>query len=187
MKKQKLVVIGNGMAGMRTIEELLERTPDIYEITVFGDEPYGNYNRILLSPVLAGEKTVDEIMLNDESWYDDNNITLHHGADKRVEEIRRNRKIVITKDGAETPYDRLLIATGSKPFMLPLPGADLEGVIAFRDIKDVDTMLAASKKYKNAVVIGGGLLGTGSRQWLDEKRHERHRHPPDGQLDGNAA
>jgi nitrite reductase [NAD(P)H] large subunit len=159
MKKEKLVVIGNGMAGLRTVEELLERAPDHYDITVIGDEPYGNYNRILLSPVLAGEKTIDEIMLNDLAWYDDNNVTLLHGEGMRVEEIRRSRKVVITEDGTELPYDRLLIATGSKPFMLPLPGADLDGVIAFRDIKDVDTMLAAAKEYKSAVVIGGGLLG----------------------------
>ena len=159
MKKQKLVVIGNGMAGMRTIEELLERAPDAYDITVIGDEPYGNYNRILLSPVLAGEKTIDEIMLNDLDWYKDNQINLIYGEGKRVKEIRRNRKVVIMEDGGEQPYDRLLIATGSKPFMLPLPGADLKGVIAFRDIKDVDTMLAAAQKYKRAVVIGGGLLG----------------------------
>jgi len=157
--KQQLVVIGNGMAGMRCIEELLERTPDLYDIIVFGDEPYGNYNRILLSPVLAGEKTIEEIMLNDKSWYEQNRITLHCGEGKRVVEIRRDRKMVIAEDGSKAPYDRLLIATGSKPFMLPLPGADLEGVIAFRDIKDVDAMLAAAKRYKNAVVIGGGLLG----------------------------
>ena len=157
--KQKLVVIGNGMAGIRTIEDLLELTPDFYDITVFGDEPYGNYNRILLSPVLAGEQTIDDIMLNKIDWYAENNITLHYGDGKRVAEIRRDRKVVIAEDGTEAPFDRLLIATGSKPFMLPLPGKDLEGVIAFRDIADVDTMLAAAKKYKNAVVIGGGLLG----------------------------
>lgn len=159
MAKEKLVIIGNGMAGMRTVEELLERAPDSYDITVFGDEPYGNYNRILLSPVLAGEKTIDDIMLNTKDWYDENNITLLHGEGKRIEEIRRDRKVVLAKDGTEKPYDRLLIATGSKPFMLPLPGANLEGVIAFRDINDVDIMLEAAKNYKSAVVIGGGLLG----------------------------
>lgn len=157
--KEKLVVIGNGMAGMRTVEELLDRAPDMYDITVFGDEPYGNYNRILLSPVLAGEKTISEIMLNDLDWYAQNGITLRHGPANRIAEIRRDRKVVIAEDGSETAYDRLLIATGSKPFMLPLPGVDLEGVIAFRDIKDVDTMLAAARDHKHAVVIGGGLLG----------------------------
>ena len=159
MKKEKLVVIGNGMAGMRCIEELLERAPDLYEITVFGDEPYGNYNRILLSPVLAGEKTIDEIMLNPPSWYEENGIRLENGPGKRIAEIRRDRKVVIAEDGSEAPYDRLLIATGSSPFILPVPGADLEGVIAFRNIADVEAMLEASREYKRAVVIGGGLLG----------------------------
>lgn len=155
--KEKLILIGNGMAGMRAIEELLELAPDLYDITVFGSEPYGNYNRILLSPVLTGEKEINEIMLNDEQWYSDNNVTLHAG--KTIKKIdRRNRK-VITVEGVEADYDRLLIATGSDPFIIPVPGHDLEGVIAFRDIADVDTMLAAAKEHRHAVVIGGGLLG----------------------------
>ena len=155
--KRDLVVIGNGMAGMRTVEELLALDPDLYRITVFGSEPHGNYNRILLSPVLAGEKTVDDIMLNDEAWYAEHGIVLHMG--KTVTRIdRRNRKVV-AEDGTEAPYDRLLLAVGSNPILLPLPGADLEGVITFRDIADVERMLAASKTRKNAVVIGGGLLG----------------------------
>ncbi len=157
MAKEKLVLIGNGMAGVRTLEELLKLTPEKYEITVFGAEPYGNYNRILLSPVLASEKTIDEIMLNDEQWYVDNGITLHKG--KKVVEINRVKRKVIAEDGTEADYDRLILATGSNPFIVPVPGADLEGVIAFRDIHDVDVMLDASSNYKKAVVIGGGLLG----------------------------
>jgi nitrite reductase (NADH) large subunit len=155
--REKLVLIGNGMAGMRTVEELLKIAPDMYDITVFGAEPYGNYNRILLSPVLAGDKTIDEIMLNDEQWYADNGITLHKG--KWVTEIDRRNKVVKADDGTEEPYDRLLLATGSNPFIIPVPGSDLPGVISFRDIHDVDSMLDASKKHKHAVVIGGGLLG----------------------------
>lgn len=155
--KEKLVVIGNGMAGIRTVEELLKVAPDAYDITVFGDEPYGNYNRIMLSPVLAGEKTIDEIMLNDEQWYADNGITLHKG--KKVVKIDRVRRKVIAEDGTEADYDRLLIATGSRPFILPIPGKDLDGVVSFRDIHDVDSMIAAAKQGKHAVVIGGGLLG----------------------------
>jgi nitrite reductase (NADH) large subunit len=155
--KQKLVLIGNGMAGVRTLEELLKINPEMYDITVFGAEPYGNYNRIMLSPVLAGEKTVNDIMLNDEQWYSDNGITLHKG--KSITEIDRLNKKVIAEDGTTADYDRLLLATGSNPFMIPVPGKDKDGVIAFRDIHDVDTMLAASKEYKKAVVIGGGLLG----------------------------
>lgn len=155
--KEKLVLVGNGMAGMRAIEELLEIAPDMYDITVFGAEPYGNYNRILLSPVLAGEKTIDDIMLNDEQWYADNKITLHKG--KQVARVdRRNRK-VFAEDGTTEDYDRLLLATGSNPFIIPVPGHDLPGVISFRDIHDVDAMLDASTKHKHAVVIGGGLLG----------------------------
>ena len=157
MLKQNLVLIGNGMAGVRTLEELLKLNSDLYNITVFGEEPYGNYNRIMLSPVLASEKTIDEIMLNDEQWYIDNNITLYKG--KKVTEIQRGYQKVITEDGITVPYDRLIIATGSTPFMLPLPGASKEGVIGFRDIKDVNSMMSATKSFKKAVVIGGGLLG----------------------------
>ena len=157
MQKESLVLIGNGMAGVRTLEELLKLAPDHYHITVFGEEPYGNYNRIMLSPVLASEKTIEQIMLNGEQWYIDNGITLHKG--KKVEQINRARREVIATDGTVAHYDRLIIATGSVPFMLPLPGADKAGVIGFRDIKDVDTMLDTASQYKHAVVIGGGLLG----------------------------
>ncbi len=155
--KEKLVLIGNGMAGMRALEELLKLAPDKYQISVFGDEPYGNYNRIMLSPVLAGEKTIDDIMINDLQWYEDNNITLYSG--QRVSKIDRVKRRVMTDDGLIVEYDRLLLATGSKPFMLPLPGADLPGVISFRDIADVDTMIDTAKSHQKAVVIGGGLLG----------------------------
>jgi len=155
--KEKLVLIGNGMAGMRAIEELLELDKDLYDITVFGAEPYGNYNRILLSPVLAGDKTIDEIMLNDEKWYEENSVELLKG--KTIINIDRKQRKVIADDGTEKEYDRLLLATGSNPFIIPVPGSELPGVISFRDIHDVDLMLDASKKLKHAVVIGGGLLG----------------------------
>jgi nitrite reductase (NADH) large subunit len=156
-RRLRLVVIGNGMAGMRTVEELLTLAPDLYDITVFGAEPYGNYNRILLSPVLAGEKSVDDIILNTRDWYAENGIELHAGDP--VLSIDRARRIVRSKKGVEARYDRLLIATGSKPFIIPVPGHELPGVIAFRDIQDVETMLAAARDHRNAVVIGGGLLG----------------------------
>jgi nitrite reductase (NADH) large subunit len=155
--KPRLVVIGNGMAGMRTIDELLALAPDLYDITVFGAEPHGNYNRILLSPVLAGEKQVDEIMLHPRSWYAEHGITLHAGD--AVAEIDRVRRVVRSRAGISTGYDRLLIATGSRPFMLPVPGNQLPGVIAFRDIQDVEKMKAAARDHRRAVVIGGGLLG----------------------------
>ncbi len=165
--KEKLVVIGNGMAGIRTLEELLKLTKDAYDITVFGAEPYGNYNRIMLSPVLAGEKTIDEIMLNDDQWYTDNNITLHKG--KEVIEIDRINRKIVTSDGLVEEYDRLLIATGSNPIIIPVPGHDLDGVISFRDIHDVDLMLEAANKHKHAVVIGGGLLGLEAANGLKEQ------------------
>src|SRR5574340_288593 len=155
--KTRLVVIGNGMAGIRTLEELLKLAPDMYDITVFGAEPYGNYNRILLSPVLAGDMTIRDIMLNDVDWYAQNGITLHLG--KKVTRIDRMRRKVIAADGTEADYDRLLLATGSNPVMLPVPGRDLPGVVAYRDIKDTDEMIEAASHYRHAVVIGGGLLG----------------------------
>lgn len=157
MKKMKLVMIGNGMAGVRTLEELRKIAPDVYEITVFGAEAYANYNRILLSPVLAGEQTIKDIMLNDVDWYAENDITLHLG--KKIVEIDRIKRVVIADDGTIAPYDRLLMATGSNPFMLPIPGKDLEGVISYRDIQDTNAMIEAARVHKQAIVIGGGLLG----------------------------
>jgi len=157
MKKLKLVMVGNGMAGVRTIEELLKIAPDLYDITVFSAEPHPNYNRILLSPVLAGEQTLDQIVLNPISWYEENGITLHLG--KKVVGVDRRLHIVKADDGTEAEYDRLLLATGSNPFVLPIPGKDLDGVIAYRDIADTNTMIDAATKYQHAVVIGGGLLG----------------------------
>ena len=157
MKKLKLVMVGNGMAGVRTLEELLKIAPDLYDISVFGAEPHPNYNRILLSPVLAGEQTLDEIVLNPWVWYKDNHITLHAG--KKVVSVDRVKRIVKADDGTQESYDRLLLCTGSNPFILPVLGKDLPGVIAYRDIADTEAMIAAATQYKNAVVIGGGLLG----------------------------
>lgn len=157
MKKMKLVMVGNGMAGVRTLEELRKIAPDLYDITVFGAEPYANYNRILLSPVLAGEQTIQDIMLNDVDWYVENDIKLHLG--KKIVKIDRVKRLVIADDGTTTEYDRLLLATGSNPFMLPIPGKDLKGVISYRDIYDTNAMIEAAKVHTDAVVIGGGLLG----------------------------
>ncbi len=155
--RQSLVVIGNGMAGMRTVEELLALAPELYDITVFGAEPHPNYNRILLSPVLAGDKAREEIVIHPRAWYAENRITLFTGDP--VVNIDRKRRLVLARSGREVWYDRLLIATGSTPFIIPVPGHELPGVIGFRDLADVDTMLAAASKGGHAVVIGGGLLG----------------------------
>jgi nitrite reductase (NADH) large subunit len=157
MKKMKLVMVGNGMAGVRTLEELLKIEPGLHEITVFGSEPYPNYNRIMLSPVLAGEQGIQDIILNDLDWYQQNGITLH--LNKKITRIDRRRKMVFAEDGTEAAYDRLLLATGSTPVMLPVPGKDLEGVIGYRDIHDTNAMIEAASHYHHAVVIGGGLLG----------------------------
>ena len=161
MEKMKLVLVGNGMAGVRTLEELLKIAPDLYDITIFGAEPHPNYNRILLSPVLAGEQTLEQIVLNDWAWYQEHGITVHAGC--TVNEVNRARRSVHAsgKDGQaiSVPYDRLILATGSNPFMLPIPGKDLQGVLAYRDIADTQAMIDAATQYRHAVVIGGGLLG----------------------------
>lgn len=155
--KPRLVVVGNGMAGMRVIDELLETAPDLYEIEVFGAEPHGNYNRILLSPLLSGEKKLGDIMLHAPGWYAERGIVFHGGDP--VTAIDRRKRVVRSASGRETVYDRLLLATGSRPVVLPLPGVDLKGVCTFRDLDDVDRMIAAAQTGGRAVVIGGGLLG----------------------------
>jgi nitrite reductase (NADH) large subunit len=154
---KKLVMIGNGMAGVSFVEQLLKLNPNRYDITIIGSEPHPNYNRIMLSSVLAGEATMEDIVLNSWEWYKENNIQLH--AVQTVTAVDTEARTVTTDNGLQIEYDELVFATGSLPFMLPLPGADKEGVIAFRDINDCETMLTASKQYKKAVVIGGGLLG----------------------------
>ncbi|WP_038165421.1 nitrite reductase large subunit NirB [Thiomonas sp. FB-6] len=155
--KPRLVLVGNGMAGVRTLEELLRLAPGMYDITVFGAEPYPNYNRILLSPVLAGEQTVEQIVLNPRAWYEEHGVTLHTGA--TVVDVDRRRRVVRAADGREAPYDRLLLATGSRSFVLPVPGHQLDGVLGYRDIADTQAMIDAAARHVHAVVIGGGLLG----------------------------
>ena len=154
---KKLVVIGNGMAAGRALEELFSRSPDAYEVTIFGAEPRVNYNRIMLSPVLSGEKAYEDILIHDNAWYEANGVTLHRG--KQVVQIDRDAKHVRAADGTTAEYDQLLIATGSLPFIIPVPGASLPGVVTYRDQDDVEAMLAAARMGGRAVVIGGGLLG----------------------------
>ena len=154
---EHLVVIGNGMAGCRAVEEILARDPARFRITIFGAEPRVNYNRIMLSPLLAGEKAFDDIVINDAAWYANNGVTLVAGD--AVVAIDPATKMVTAASGVTVRYDKLLISTGSTPFIIPVPGADLPGVVTFRDMDDVDAMLKAAGKGGNAVVIGGGLLG----------------------------
>ncbi len=166
-EKLKLVLIGNGLAGMRCLEDLLDMAPDRYDVTVIGEEPWRNYNRIMLSPVLSGEKTIEDIMLHPHAWYSNKGIKFI--ADDPAIKIDRTRKTVHTEKGETVDYDRLIIATGSKPFIPPVQGVDLKGVISFRDIYDVNTMIKYCETKKNAVVIGGGLLGLEAAYGLKQR------------------
>ncbi len=166
-EKMQLLLIGNGLAGMRCLEDLLDMAPERYEITVIGEEPWGNYNRIMLSPVLSGDKSIDDIMLHTHAWYQEKGIRFIAG-DAAVK-IDRPRKQAYTEKGLVVGYDRLILATGSKPFVPPISGSDLKGVISFRDIYDVNTMLDYAKNKKNAVVIGGGLLGLEAAYGLKQR------------------
>ena len=157
MSKQKLVVIGNGMAPGRMLEHLLELAPDQYEITIFNAEPRVNYDRIMLSPVLSGEKDYEEIIIHGDGWYIKNNITLYKGH--KVVDIDREAQTVTSEHGVVESYDKLVIATGSNPFIIPVPGHDLAGVLSYRDLDDVTAMMLAAQARDKAVVIGGGLLG----------------------------
>jgi nitrite reductase (NADH) large subunit len=157
MPKERLVVVGNGMAGCRAVEEIIKRDPDRYSVAIFGAEPRVNYDRIMLSPVLAGEKRFDDIVINDAAWYDRHVAALHTG--RRIVRIDRAARQVEAEGGLKVGYDKLILATGSDPIRLPLPGADLEGVVTFRDLDDVNAMIAAAEAGGEAVVIGGGLLG----------------------------
>ncbi len=154
---QKLVVVGNGMAPGRALERLFELAPDAYEVTIFNAEPRTNYDRILLSPVLSGEKSYEEIVIHGDAWYEEKGVTLHKGT--KVTKIDRGGKTVTAEDGTVASYDKLMIATGSVPFIIPVPGKDLPGVLTYRDLDDVNAMLIAAESGGHAVVIGGGLLG----------------------------
>jgi len=189
-RKPRLVVVGNGMAAVRAIEELRGLAPQTYDITVFGAEPCGSYNRVLLSPLLSGEKRIEDIVTHPPEWYAEHGITLH-GEDP-VTYIDRARRCVRSRNGIEASYDRLLIATGSLPILLPIPGGRLQGVITFRDLHDVDAMLAASRARRHAVVIGGGLLGLEAasgllRRGLDVTVVHIHSHLMERELDAQAA
>nr|WP_298890840.1 nitrite reductase small subunit NirD [uncultured Acinetobacter sp.] len=165
--RMKLVLVGNGLAGMRCLEDLLDMAPEMYDITVIGEEPWGNYNRIMLSPVLSGEKTIEQIMLHAPEWYAEKGIKFIAG-DKAVK-VERRKKQVITESGLAVDYDRLILATGSKPFMPPIKGNDLDGVLSFRDIYDVNKMIEISQTKQNAIVIGGGLLGLEAAYGLKQR------------------
>ena len=156
-EKLKLVVIGNGMAPGRMLEDLIEKNPDACDITIFNAEPRVNYNRLMLSPVLSGEKSYQDIITHDDDWYAERNITLHKAS--AISAIDRSAKTVTSYNGITCSYDKLVIATGSDPFIIPIPGKELDGVLTYRDLDDVEAMIEVSKSAGHAVVIGGGLLG----------------------------
>ncbi len=164
---KKLVIIGNGMAPGRMLEHLLETAPDAYSITIFNAEPRVNYDRIMLSPVLSGEKTFEEIIIHGDGWYIQNNITLYKGH--KIVAIDRAAKTVTSDHGVTEPYDKLVIATGSNPFIIPVPGANLPGVLSYRDLDDVQAMMLAAQARAKAIVIGGGLLGLEAAAGLKEQ------------------
>jgi nitrite reductase (NADH) large subunit len=164
---EKLVIIGNGMAPGRMLEHLLEKAPDRYSITIFNAEPRVNYDRIMLSPVLSGEKDYEEIIIHGDGWYIKNGITLYKGY--KIVAIDRTAKTVTSDHGLVEPYDKLVIATGSVPFIIPVPGNDLPGVLTYRDLDDVQAMLLAAQSRAKAVVIGGGLLGLEAAAGLRER------------------
>ncbi|WP_197918725.1 nitrite reductase large subunit NirB [Thiosulfatihalobacter marinus] len=156
--KQKLIIVGAGMASGRALEHLLEHAPNAYNITLFNAEPRGTYNRIMLSPVLSGDKTFDEIVTHTAEWYEENGVTCRFG--EKITAIDKSARTVTAENGDVLEYDKLIIATGSAPFIIPLPGHDLDGVIAYRDLEDTNAMIAlGDRPGARAVVIGGGLLG----------------------------
>ncbi|MGM7723497.1 nitrite reductase large subunit NirB [Metabacillus sp. Hm71] len=155
--KRKLVVIGNGMAGVRCVEEIIKHNLEAFDISIIGSEPHLNYNRILLSSVLQGEASIEDITINGQDWYEQNNITLYSG--ETAIKIDPDNNVILTDQDRIVPFDLLIIATGSLPFVLPIPGVEKEGVINFRTIEDCKTIINTSKQHKKAVVIGGGVLG----------------------------
>ncbi|MEK9969189.1 MAG: nitrite reductase large subunit NirB, partial [Ferrovibrio sp.] len=165
--KERLLIVGNGMAPGRMLEHLLEVAPDRYDITIFNAEPRVNYDRIMLSPVLSGEKSYEQIVIHGDGWYIDHGITLHKGT--KVTGIDRAAKTITTDNGLVEKYDKLVIATGSVPFIIPVPGHNLPGVLSYRDLDDVDAMILAAKGRGSAVVIGGGLLGLEAAAGLAEQ------------------
>ncbi len=165
--REKLVVIGNGMAPGRALERLLEAAPERYDITIFNAEPRVNYDRIMLSPLLSGEKTFEQIVIHGDGWYVKHGVTLYKGH--KITAIDRAAKTVTSAAGITAPYDKLIIATGSLPIVIPVPGSTLAGVLTYRDLDDVQAMLIAAKSRGSAVVIGGGLLGLEAAAGLKEQ------------------
>nr|WP_067285937.1 FAD-dependent oxidoreductase [Marinobacterium profundum] len=167
MELQKLVIIGNGMATSRLLDELLSRNANAYQITVFGDEPGGAYNRIQLSPLLAGSTDRKSIQLKSSAWYKNHGISLH--SNDAVIAIDREQQTVISHKGLRCEYDQLILATGSRPAQIPADNQALAGIFDFRTEQDVERILTQSARSHNALVIGGGLLGLEAADALAKK------------------
>ncbi len=165
--KKKLVIVGNGMAPGRMLEHLFEKDPEAYDVTIFNAEPRVNYNRLMLSPVLSGEKCYQDIITHDDDWYAERGVTLHKRS--KVCAIDRSAKTVTSENGITAGYDHLVIATGSSPFIIPVPGHEFDGVLTYRDLDDVERMLTVAKDGGRAIVIGGGLLGLEAAAGLKEQ------------------
>ena len=168
--RQRLVIVGNGMSPGRALEKLFETAPEAYKVTIFNAEPRVNYDRIMLSPVLSGEKSFEEIVIHGDGWYVKHGVTLYKGH--RVVAIDRDSRTVTSNHGVVEPYDKLIIATGSTPIVIPVPGHKLAGVLTYRDLDDVNAMLLAAQSGGKAVVIGGGLLGLEAAIGLKEQGME---------------
>jgi nitrite reductase (NADH) large subunit len=166
MERKRLLIVGNGMAGTACLEKILERRP-AFAVTVLGDEPHPNYNRILLSSLLAGEKSREDIFLNSREWYDQNGVTLKLGA--RAVDVNAAQKTVSLADGTILPYDLLLLATGSRPFLPPIEGINKEGILPFRTLDETEKMIALAKTARTGVVVGGGLLGLEAARGLQKQ------------------
>lgn len=186
---KELVVVGNGLAGMRLVSEVLKRDPLSYHVTVFGSEPYLTYDRIRLSQVLAGEVGPDEILVYPREWYEAHHVDVYTAnTAQSIDKVRQT----VTGSGVSVRYDELVLATGSRPAILPIPGSDLKGVYTFRDIGDCDHLIDAAPNTKRAVVIGGGLLGLEVAKGLIERGVEvivvhLPEHLMERQLDKDAA
>ena len=165
--REQLVIVGNGMAPGRMLEHVHELDASRYDITIYNAEPRVNYNRLMLSPVLSGEKRYEDIITHNDQWYEDHDIVLHKGV--RVTDVDTEARVITTEEGVRQSYDKLVIATGSSPIMIPLPGHTLPGVMVYRDLDDVETMLSVSGSCQRAVVIGGGLLGLEAAAGLHEQ------------------
>ena len=181
---EPLIIVGNGMAAARLVEELAKRTLGRYAVAVVGEEPRLAYNRVLLSALLAEEVGASDIELKPARWWRDRGVTLRYGV--RATAIDAAARIVTLADGTQLSFSKLVFATGSQPIKLSIPGMELPGVLTFRDIDDVNIIAASKAEGRRVVVIGGGLLGLEAAYGLAKAQAQGDRHPSHGPPDGAA-